>query len=122
MTLKFDTSPPTPAEIDAEIEDLIAVELGAARPEHDFADYWECCAYDQNGEQQGIGYDLTPATAKAAAWVTACGWLNPIPTWELRGISRTVPAGWTFEVTQTPDGQRGRVVWRSSIYKEPKKS
>ena len=104
MRLEIDTSPPTPDKINAVIEDLIATEVAGVPDPNDFRDFWECLAYDPTGELEGVGYGLTPAEAKAAAWVTACGWLVTIKTRHLRAIPRTVPTGWTFQVY--PPGNR----------------
>jgi hypothetical protein len=97
---------PTPEEIAAVIEDLIASDVAKVPDTTMPSEMFECLAFDPNGNLQGVGYGWTPEEAKAAAWICACGWLTTVPTRHLRGVSRAVPPGWTFEVAEPAEAPR----------------
>ena len=85
------------------IEEIIASEVAAVPDHASLNDLWNCLAYDPQGKLDGIGYGWTPAEAKAAAWITASGWVIGQAR-HLRAINRTVPMGWTFELYPPGNG------------------
>jgi len=105
------TTMPTPDEINAVIEDIIAADVAQVPDNTRLADLWTGEAFDPQGELEGIGYGWTPAEATAGAWIVACGWLDSVTTRNLRTIPRSVPEGWRFVVYPPGEGP----VWESRL-------
>ena len=115
-----DTSPPTSDEVNAAIEDLIAEEEGAAPPKNNFRELYECLACSPTDELEGVGYGLTPAEAKAVAWITACAWEDTIPTLGLRNrrlmgdpdlMDAFIELVRSGEVVNSGRRRNGKIVW-----------
>ena len=56
-------------------------------------------AIDPRGETQAYGLGLTPAEARAGAWINV--WWEEC---DLRAVPRSVPEGWMFEIYPPGEG------------------
>ena len=100
---------PTPDEIEAVIAGMVGVgSTGCGNPDEPYVPLWWVQAYDPEGNERGIGTDVTLAGARAAAWVLSHDEIAdrfgfvPLDMQDFLYVARRVPDGWTFEIDNMP--------------------
>ena len=100
---------PTPDDIEAVIAGMIGVgPLGCGDPDAPYVPLWWVTAYDPEGNQRGIGTDVTLAGALAHAWVLSHDEIAdrflrvPLDMQDFLYVARHVPDDWTFEIDDMP--------------------
>ena len=99
---------PTPDEIEAAIAEMVAP-CSPDDPDAPYTPLWWIHAYDPEGNQRGIGTDVTLARARAAAWILSHVDISdlfdfgpPLTMRDFDRVPRHVPDDWTFEIDNMP--------------------